>query len=165
MLIKKILLIVDFPATSASVIQQALTLAERFQAEIVMLHVATTKSQSAGVPTDERDLANWNLLAEVLRGTEQKFDQSFCTRLEALAVGMLVQGDPARAILQAARAENADLIMMPSYGDTFDQFLLGSATAKLLGWKECPVWTGAYAEDPSAKEFSIHNILLSLIHI
>lgn len=163
MLIKKILLPVDFPTISVSVIQQAVTLAERFQAEIVMLHVATPESHAAGVPTDDRDLANWNLLAEILRGAEQKFGQSLRKRLETFAVrGLVVQGDPARAILQAAQAENADLIMMASHGYTFDEFLLGSVTAKTLRWKECPVWTGAHTREPAADEFSIHNILCAV---
>jgi nucleotide-binding universal stress UspA family protein len=162
LLIKKILLLIDFPTTSVSVIQQAVTLAERFQAEIVMLHVATPERHLAGVATDDRDLANWNLPAEILEGAEQKFGQSLRTRLETLAVrGVLVQVDPARAILQAAQAENADLIMMPSLGYTFDQFLLGSATA-VLGWRECPVWTDSHTEEPSANEFLVHNILCAV---
>jgi nucleotide-binding universal stress UspA family protein len=163
LLIKKILLPVDFPTTSVSVIQQAMTLAERFQAEIVMLHVATPKSHAAGVPTHHRDLANWNLLTQILRGAEQKFDQALRRRLETLAVrGIVVQGDPAPVILRAAQTEKADLIMMASYGYPFDEFLLGSVTAKVLRWKECPVWTAAHTEEESAKEFSIHSILCAV---
>ena len=163
LLIKKILLPIDSPTTSVRVIQQAVTLAERFQAEIVILRVATPESHEEGVPKGDRDLANWNRLAEILREAEQKFAQSRRTKLETLAVhDVLVQVDPARAILQAAQAENADLIMMPSYGYTFDQFILGSATAKVLRWKECPLWTDAYTEEPSAKEFSIHNVLCAV---
>ena len=163
LLIKKILLPIDSPTTSARVIQQAVTLAERFQAEIAMLYVATPESHAGDVPKDDRDLANGNLLAEVLRQAEPRFAQSRRTKLETLTVrGVLVQVDPARAILQAAQAEKADLIMMPSHGYAFDQFILGSATAKLLRWKECPLWTDAYREEPSAKEFLIHNVLCAL---
>lgn len=164
LLIKKILLPVDFPANSVSIIQQAVTLAEHFHSGVEMLHVATPQSQAAGVPTDDRDLANWNLVAEILRGAKQEFDQSLRTRLDALGVrGVVVKGDPARAILQAAQAENADLIMMSSHGDTFDEFLLGSVTAKVVRWSEqCPVWTGAHVEAPSVKEFSIRNILCAV---
>jgi len=162
LLIKKILLPIDFPTTSVRVIQQAVTLAEHFQAEIVTLHVAPPDSQAGRVPNDDRDLANWNMVAEILGEAEQKFAPSRRTKLETVAVPGVVRVDPARAILQAAQAENADLIMMPSTGYTFDQFLLGSATAKVLPWKECPVWTGAYREEPSAQEFSIHNVLCAV---
>ena len=164
LLIKQILLPVDFPANSVSIIQQAVTLAERFHSGIVMLHVATPESQAAGMPTDARDLAKWNLVAEILRGSKEEFDPSLRTKLETLAVrGEVVQGDPARAILQAAQSENADLIMMSSHGNTFDEFLLGSVTAKVVRWNdECPVWTGAHTENPSIKEFSLRNILCAV---
>jgi nucleotide-binding universal stress UspA family protein len=162
-LIRKILLPVDFPTPSLSVIRQAVTLAERFHSEIVMLHVVTAESHTAGVPTNEREFANWDLLAEILRRSAQKFDQSLRIRLEALGIrSALIQGDPAHAILRVAQEENADLIMMPSHEHTFDQFLLGSMTAKVLRWKECPVWTGAYNEEPLVKEFSIRNILCAV---
>lgn len=163
MLIKKILLPVDFPTSSLGVMQQAVTLAERFHSQIILLHVETPERHEAGMPKQHEGIANSNLVAEVLRGTKQAFDASFRTKLESLAArGLLVKGDPAHAILQAAEAENADLIMMPSHGHTFDEFLLGSVTAKVLRWRECPLWTGAHTEEPSAREFAIHNILCAV---
>jgi len=163
LLIKTILLPVDFPTASVSVFQQAVTLAERFQAQLVMLHVATPESIAAGVPADDRSLATWNLLAEILQKANNTIDASLRTRLQKLVVRSLVlRGDPAKQIVHTAQVENADLIMMSSHGDTFGEFLLGSVTTKVLGRKECPVWTGAHTVEPSAKEFSIHNILCAV---
>lgn len=162
-LIKKILLPVDFPATSVSVFQQAVTLAERFQAELVILHVATAKSHAAGVPEDNRSLTKWNLLDEILQTADNKFDDSLRTKVKASAVrALVVRDDTARAIVRTAESENVDLIMLPSRGETFDQFLFGSATLKVPRWKECPVWTGACMEEPSPKEFSIRSILCAV---
>jgi len=165
LIINKILVPVDFPIKSPPMIQQAVTLAEHFHSAIEMLHVATPDSHAAGVPTDGRDLANWNLVAEILKSAKQEISQSLRTKLETLAVrGVVVnKGEPARAILEAAQAENADLIMMSSHSDTLDQFLLGSVTAKVVRWSEqCPVWTGAHVEEPSITNFSIHNILCAV---
>jgi nucleotide-binding universal stress UspA family protein len=163
LLIKKILLPVDFPPTSVSIIQQAVTLAEHFHAEIVMLHVATLESQAAGVPASEHDLARWNLLAEILHSPEQNFGESLRAKLETLAVrGIVVQGEPARAILQTAQSEDADVIMMASHGPAFDQFLLGSVTARVLRFKECPVWTGAHRQEKPSTAFTIKNILCAV---
>ncbi len=163
LLIKKILLPVDFPATSVSVFQQAVTLAERFQAELVMLHVLTSESYGAGVPGDDQGLENWNLLAEIVQRADTKFDQSLRTKLKRrVGRSLVVRGDPARTIVRTAQAEKVDLIMMPSHGNTFEEFLLGSVTAKVLQWKEIPVWTGAHTEEQPAKEFSVHNILCAL---
>lgn len=163
MLIEKILLPVDFPATSVPVFEQAVALAEHYQAELVMLHVATPESMAAGVPADDRSLANWNLLAEILQRASEAIDPSLRTKLQKLVVGsQVVRGDPAKEIVHVAQAENADLIMMSSHSGAFDDFLLGSVTTKVLGRKECPVWTGAHTEDQSAKEFSIHQILCAV---
>jgi len=148
---------------SVPVLRQAVALADRFQAEIIMLHVMTSESRAAGVPADDSRLATWNLLAELLQRADQKFDQSLRTKLKTrVARSLLLRGDPARTIVDAAQSESANLIMMPSHGYTFDEFLLGSVTAKVLRRKECPVWTGAHIEEQSDKEFSIRNILCAV---
>ncbi len=41
--------------------------------------------------------------------------------------------------------------MMPSHGYTFEQFLLGSVTAKVVHGSQCPVWTGAHVEKAPAE--------------
>jgi nucleotide-binding universal stress UspA family protein len=161
--IKKILLPVDFPNPSLGVVHQAATLAHRFHSEIVMLHVVTPESHAAGVPDDGPELADWDMLAEITRAAEKKLDHSLGPELEGLAIRRVsVKGDPAHTIVQAAQKEKADLIMMPSYGYTFDQFLLGSVTAKVLSRTECPVWTGAHVEKSTAQEFAIRNILCAV---
>ena len=147
--IKRILLPVDFPNTSLRVIHQAATLAHHFHSEIMMLHVVTAQSHAAGVPEDGPELAGWDMLAEMVREAEKNQDQSLEPELEGLAIRrVLAKGDPARAIVQMAQVKKADLIMMPSHGSTFNQFLLGSVTAKVLHGTECPVWTGAHVEEP-----------------
>jgi len=51
---------------------------------------------------------------------------------------------------------------MPSHGDTFNQFLLGSVTGKVLHGAECPVWTGAHIEESPTKKFKIRNVLCAV---
>jgi nucleotide-binding universal stress UspA family protein len=161
--IEKILLPVDFPHTSLGVVHQAATLAQHFHSEIVMLHVATMRSHAAGVPEDDAESAGWDLLAEIIREAEKNLDQSLGPGLEGLAIRrVLAEGDPAQAILQTAQVEKADLIMMPSHGYTFDQFLLGSATAKVLYGTDCPVWTGAHVEESPVREFAIRSVLCAV---
>ncbi len=158
--IKKILLPVDFPLASLDVIHQAATLARHFNAEIVILHVMTARSHSAGVPEDSRELSRWDLLAAILRQAQNQQDPSLRPELEGLTFRCkLLEGDVAAAIVQTAQEETADLIMMPSYSFTFYQFLLGSVTAKVLHGSECPVWTGAHVQEPPGQMFAIRNIL------
>lgn len=161
--IKKILLPVDFPNTSLPVVHQAATLARHFHSEIVMLHAVTAESHAAGVPEDGSELAGWDMLAEITREAEKNLDQSLGPELEGLAIQrMLLKGDPAWAIVQMAAEAKADLIMMPSHGYTFDQFLLGSVTEKVLHGSQCPVWTGAHVEESPVQEFAIRNLLCAV---
>lgn len=161
--IKKFLLPVDFPKASLRVLHQAAILAHHFHSEIVLLHVVTAQSHAAGVPADGAALARWDLLAALLGEAEKKLDQSLRAELQGLAIrSVLKKGEPVQAILQTARAENADLIMMPSHGYTFNRFLLGSVTAKVLYGTECPVWTGAHVEESKVPEFAIRNVLCAV---
>ena len=150
--IKKILLPVDFPDVSLPVIHQAAILARHFNAEILMLHAVTPLSHAAGVPDHEPELARWDLLAEINKRTEKNTGQSLRAELNGLRVQSVVAtGDPAHAIVEGAQRAKADLIMMPSHGAMFDQFLMGSVTAKVLHRTECPVWAKQMAVEFGAQ--------------
>jgi nucleotide-binding universal stress UspA family protein len=123
----------------------------------------TAQSHAAGVPEDSRELAEWDLLAAIIRQAQKQQDSSLGPDLDGLAIRRkLVEGDVAVAIVQAAQEEKADLIMMPSHSFTFYQFLLGSVMAKVLHGTECPVWTGAHVEASPVQELAIRNVLCAV---
>ncbi len=108
----------------------------------------TARSHAAGVPEDSRELAEWDLLTAIIRQAQNQQDPSLGPELDGLPIQRkLVIGDAALAIVQTAREEKADLIMMPSHSFTFYQFLMGSVTAKVLHGTERPVWTGAHVQE------------------
>jgi len=159
--IKRILLPVDFPNASLRVVHQAAMLAHHFHSEIVMLHVVTAESHAAGVPEDGPELSGWDLLGEITREAGKNLDQGLGPELEGLAIRrLLLKGSPAQKILQTAQIEKADLIMMPSHGYNFEQFLLGSVTAKVLHGSECPVWTDAHVEEAAWSSEAYNPLLL-----
>ncbi len=161
--VRKILLPVDFPDTSLRVIHQAAAMARHFHSEIVMLHVVTELSQSACVPQCGPELAGWDMLAEIYRQAEEKRDGSLRKELDDLVIKrVLVEGDAAWSIVLTAQEEQADLIMMPSYGHTFSEFLLGSVTAKVLHGTECPVWTDAHIENLKIQELALSHVLCAI---
>ncbi len=163
--ISRILLPVDFQQTSLRVVHQAAVLARHFRSEIVMLHVVTPLSYSAGMLEGNYVPANLNdLLKELLRVAQKNLDRALGPELDGLAVRrLLVEGDPASTIVQKAREEKVDLIVMPTHGyGGFRRFLLGSVTAKVLHDSEYPVWTGAHVEEEPAREFAIRNILCAI---
>ena len=77
---------------------------------------------------------------------------------------ILIEGDPARTIVEYAHSEDSDLIVMPTHGyGPFRRLLLGSVTSKVLHDADCPVWTGAHLEEPpSAQPLSLSHILCAI---
>lgn len=161
---KKILLPVDFPNLSLGVIHQAAYLARHFHSEIILLHVVTPLSYPAGILEGGHELTARDLHAEIIKRTEKHLDESLHPELDGIAVKrLLLRGDPAREIEQAARDENVDLIAMATQGyGAFYRFLLGSVTAKVLHNCECPVWTGGHLDEASEREFAIRNVLCAV---
>jgi nucleotide-binding universal stress UspA family protein len=162
--IKRILLPIDIPIdlpiNCLDVIHQAAILAHHFKSEIVMLHVVTAQSHDAGVPKDSHAWASWDLLAEIMREAKNQGDSSIGPALEGLSIRReLAEGEVAEVIVQTAEQEKVDLIIMPSYSRTFNEFLMGSVTAKVLHGTERPVWTGAHVLDSPRQKFAIHNVL------
>jgi nucleotide-binding universal stress UspA family protein len=160
--IRTILLPVDFPRTSLGVVQEAATWARHFHADLVMLHVLSAESQIAGVPETEVEFSGWDLLAAIERDAGNTRDRPFGKQLDGLMVRrVLRKGDVAQAIIQTAQDMRADLIMMPSHGRTFEQFLQGSITAQADA-TECPIWTDAHAQGSPARESAIRNVICAV---
>lgn len=161
--IKKILLPVDFPHTSLSVLRQAADLAHHFRSEIIVLHVVPPLGQTVDLHDDSPRLTTSEMLARAVQQAQKNLDQSLGPEFDGLVIDrVLATGDPARSVVRTAAEKEADLIMMPSYGYTFSQFLLGSVTAKVLHGTECPVWTGAHVEEPPVQKLAIRSILCAV---
>jgi nucleotide-binding universal stress UspA family protein len=76
----------------------------------------------------------------------------------------VVEGDPARQIVDYARDHGVDLIVMATHGyGPFRRFLLGSVTAKVLHDATCPVWTGPHLEKaPSYETIGFRRIVCAI---
>jgi nucleotide-binding universal stress UspA family protein len=172
--INKILLPVVFTDNSAHFRQlgcQAAWLARRFHAEIILLHVVTPFSYPYGLLESGHEITARDLEAKVVQWAQKDLDDVLLPQLEGIAVTrVLLRGDPAREIVEAARFHNAGLIVMSTRGEgVLYRLLLGSVTAKVLHESSCPIWIGAHppelhpgeAERRSA-ELSIRRILCSV---
>jgi nucleotide-binding universal stress UspA family protein len=163
--IGRILLPIDFQDLSKRVVHQAAVLARHFHSEIVLLHVVTPLTYSAGMLQGSYVPANLaDLLKELLRQAQRNLDEALKPELNGLVVKrVLVEGDPARTIVRTAHDEKVDLIAMPTHGyGAFRRFLLGSVASKVLHDSECPIWTGAHLEEEPAREFAIRNIVCAI---
>ena len=162
--IQKILVPVVFADTSRHVMHQAAWLARRFHAEIILLHVITPLDYPAGLLESGHEITARDLQARVIQRAQEDLDDALRPELDGLVVTrLLLRGDPAREIVDAAREQGAGLIVMSTRGlGAFYRLLLGSVTAKVLHESPCPVWTGAHLEDPPSHEFSVRRILCSV---
>ena len=119
----------------------------RFDAGVLMLHVMDVTpymiAPAAEAPPVVFNLDEWR------NEQRARLEQFLADELAGVrVVRVLVEGDPAHEIVNQARTQGIDLIMMPTHGrGRFRALLLGSVTAKVLHDAECPVWTAVHTQD------------------
>jgi nucleotide-binding universal stress UspA family protein len=146
---KRILFPVDFSERSRAAAPFVLSMAQRYHAHVVLMHVLQPPMPiyaGMGMIYDEGiDFAG---LTAALSEELQKFAKSELPKVEATCV--VEPGDAAAAISEYGVDEKIDLIAMPTHGyGPFRRALLGSVTAKILHDVNVPVWTAAHAPEAS----------------
>ncbi len=127
--IKRILVPIDWSEASMRALQFASSLAREPDAELVVLYVVPLPTVMYGPPPESY---REHLREELCR--VQPTDPG--TRVQHL----LVEGNPARAILEAARDNRCDLIVMGTHGRTgLNRLLMGSVAEEVLRRASCPV--------------------------
>src|SRR6185503_5812395 len=115
--------------------RRAAWLAQRLEARIVLLHVARP----------DEDETEWQRLCESLLPIFE----------DAEVTPLLRQGRPLTQIMNAAREEDADLIVMTRHarwlgegGRMFHRFLLNSVLMRTIEESGCPVWVEPEGQGP-----------------
>lgn len=159
--ISKILMPVDFSPRAEEAVRYAGSLARRFHAELILLHV---------IEPLHIDFAMAELPGSIERfATAQRervqirLEHFASSDLEGIRVVRTVsQGHPIDEIL--AQAENVELVVMPTQGyGRVREFLIGSVTAKVLHDCERPVLTGIHlTENRNLPEWQVNNVLCAI---
>ena len=127
--IKQILAAVDGSVHSAEVLKKAIEMAEAFQAKIVLLHVRQKVPDILGQPYYQQILDKYIAQAEKVVAPHKATLEENGIDYEVL----ILEGDPAEAINEAAQVEKCELIVMGTRGLSGLQGLaLGSVSQKLL---------------------------------
>ncbi len=150
----RILLPIDFSNPSHGTLQYAKALANRYCAELTLLHVIDDS------PTVARTMALADVtivgpnLDELVAEMKREVERYECQYLHPLRVRReVLVGDPARIIVETAHADNFDLVVMPTHGyGPLRRFLIGSVTAKVLHDIHAPVLTGVHMENYVSEE-------------
>ncbi len=146
MSVAKILLPVEFSDRCLGAARCAEALARHFHAELAVVHIVTPPYVAYGEvnaypPAADFYTQRWEQSQKELDGFLRDGPPGLTVRR------ILLDGDPARQIVEYARNGKFDLIVMPTHGyGPFRRFLLGSVTAKVLHDTDCPVWTGPHLE-------------------
>jgi len=137
---KKILVCSDGSDCSLEAARMGASIAGRFGAEVVALHVFHIDSGSMGVWAIVLDNDSVDRSA---REQRKAIEQSLRPLFEqAGAPFQMVQkiGHPVDFILALAEAEQVDLIIMGSHGlGGFERMLLGSVSERVVHHAHCPV--------------------------
>jgi nucleotide-binding universal stress UspA family protein len=146
---ERILFPVDFSERTRAAAPFVLSMAQRYRAHVVLIHVLQPPMPAyAGMGMIYDEGRDFEGLSAELRAGLLKFAESELPKVEATCV--VETGDAAATITEYAGRENIDLIAMPTHGyGTFRRALLGSVTAKVLHDVKVPVWTAAHAPEPS----------------
>jgi len=158
----KIVLPVDFSERAAHAARFSARVAERFGAEIILVHVLPPHYEFGSVELGSAILSD--LISERQRQARARIGEFLQAELGGVRVRrLLLEGDPAHEIVGCAKREEAGLIMMPTHGyGPFRRLLLGSVTAKVLHDADCPVWTTAHVETPGAVPEAVKHILCAI---
>lgn len=137
--LKRILVPIDFSACSKKALQYAGPFAEQFHAEVVLLHVSSLNYMVAegfggiDLPTLREDLIQdaEKQLGEILGSLDS----------DQMTASLVVrEGRAATEIVDLAKSENIDLIVMSTHGySNIKHVLLGNVTENVVRHAPCPV--------------------------
>jgi universal stress protein A len=140
--LSRILVPTDFSAPSDAALEYAKMLAERFGASMHVLHVME-EPDAAGAWGSEVYIAELPRMREAAqREAEKRLSEIFTTneRSRLKPSAEIADGRAARTIVEVARRQQIDLIVMGTHGRSgVARLLLGSVTEKVLRTAACPV--------------------------
>jgi nucleotide-binding universal stress UspA family protein len=138
--LKNIICPIDFSPTSYEALKGAEQLALRVNAELILLHVISFPAPNKLGFKSEQEASNY-----ARENAEKKLKEIIATSPSNLvgARFIILNGSPAgQYIVDAARSEAADLIVMGTHGWTgWRHLVLGSVTEEVMHFADCPVLT------------------------
>jgi nucleotide-binding universal stress UspA family protein len=139
---RRIIHATDFSSSALPALRQAVALARRWRARVILLHVMTPPSPfvSEGLPPLSYD----QLLAHARRETKRHLTTllSRVRRKGVQASAVLAEGLSAEEVLRIARRQRADLLVLGTHGRTgLRRALMGSVAERIVRQARCPVLT------------------------
>jgi len=139
---KTILFANDFAETSEEVFDYALSLARKYGAKLLIVHVINEPVDLRGFYVPH--ISFENLEKEIVEGAEKMMDKFCRTKVKDFAdyETMILSGIPYEEIIKKAEEAQASLIVMGTHGRRgLDHMLFGSTAERVVRGAGCPVLT------------------------
>jgi nucleotide-binding universal stress UspA family protein len=139
---KRILVPVDFSEPSTRALMHAIALAEQFAASLDVLHVVPNPyvDDPAGLYLPLPVTYVNDLMNDARKRLDDLLDSADRQRLRARAIVKV--GDPLRQVVEYARGESVDLIVLGTHGRSgVAHLFLGSVAERVVRTAPCPVLT------------------------
>ena len=144
---KKILVPTDFSTQSDYALEVACEIARRANSEIILLHIVESSSSSAIKITGEMDFGSqeeklymFQLIGKAKEELEERQKRPEC---EGSNINIEVRvGNSYHGIKSLILEEKVDFVVMGTSGkNSFEEYLVGSTTEKVVRFSKCPVLT------------------------
>ncbi|GAB6157778.1 universal stress protein [Desulfotomaculum varum] len=139
---KKILVPLDGSDRARKALSHAVELAAKLAAKITLMHVVPSLPPYVNTAVDRLGQAQQAIVDELMRNGKELLDQyiSMVSNKNIAVDTFIVMGQPADEILEKARAENYDLIILGSRGlGEIKGYLMGSVSNRVSRHASCPV--------------------------
>lgn len=149
--IRNVLVPLDFSECSQKALDYALSFVKQFGASLTLLHVVP-----ANYPIGEFGMIDVAFMEKELRATAEKQLAALVSKRVpkgVIAKSHVRVGRPVSEIVQVARKEQADMIILSTHGHTgFKHVLLGSVAENVVRYAPCPVLVVREQEHEFLKE-------------
>ena len=140
---RKILIATDGSDSSTKSSRHGVKLAKTLGSDVLVLYVINEMAISKVIASLVRKGSSEEDLRDTLKASAEEIVTEVVKMGEASGVRvepMIREGDPASRILDLARIEGVDLILMGSHGEGgITKRLIGSVAQKVLNWSDTPV--------------------------
>lgn len=139
--LKKILCAVDLMDSLNPSADYARMLAEMAGASVVVMYVISSRSAYENLQVPVEDIAKG--MRSIWAGSRANMDAFIETHFAGMeATGLIYEGRPAEKIVEIAREQGVDLIVMGTHGRAgLDRLFFGSVANEVVRSAACPVLT------------------------
>ena len=137
---EKVLVAVDFSEASVDALKQAITIAKKFEAKLLVLHVIHDPANSPGFYISKK--AGKKVFRNMEESTRQMMEEFAGKHLKKFKDygTFVITGLPGAQIINFAEKKKVDLIVMGTHGrGGLDRLILGSVADKVIRGGTCPV--------------------------